>query len=222
MKNSALLFDLDGTLFNSAALSIKTFQKTIQTLIANSLYPTVEIPDSRIIENIGMRTVKDIFKNLLPEASSNVIKLASDILEQNELKMMSEFGSLFPKVEETLNNLKRKGYNLFVASNGSETYVTHAIELYNLTPLFKEIYCAGKQRTNSKVDLVKIIKNEHPFERYIMIGDRSSDMEAGKNNQIQTIGCVFGMDQGNELSKADYKAYTFSEIEEAIKQIESN
>jgi phosphoglycolate phosphatase-like HAD superfamily hydrolase len=221
MNNCALLFDLDGTLFDSAALSVRTFQKTIQTLINKSLYPAVEITDSRIKENIGLRTVTGIFENLLPQASSDVIQTASDILAQNEIEMMGELGSLFPKVEETLKNLERQGYHLFVASNGTETYVTHAIQLYNLTPLFKEIYCAGKQKTTSKVDLVNIIMNEHQFERYIMIGDRYSDIEAGLKNHIITIGCVFGMDQGDELSKANYKVHSFPEIEEAVKKIES-
>ncbi|MGW8426247.1 HAD family hydrolase [Peribacillus simplex] len=221
MKNSALLFDLDGTLFDSAALSVRTFQNTIQTLINKSLYPAVEISDSRIRENIGMRTVGGIFENLLPEASRDVIQTASDILAQNELEVMGELGSLFSKVEETLLNLKKQGYDLFVASNGSETYVTHAIQIYNLSPLFKEIYCAGKQKTKSKVDLVKIIMNEHQYERYIMIGDRYSDIEAGEKNNIATIGCVFGMAKEYELSKANYKVHSFPEIEEAVKKIKS-
>jgi HAD superfamily hydrolase (TIGR01549 family) len=221
VKSTALLFDLDGTLLNSDELSVRTFRKTINTLINHSLYPPVEIADSRIKENIGMRTVKGIFENLLPQASSHVIEIAADILAKHEWMMMKEFGLLFPKVEETLRRLKNQGYELFVASNGTETYVTHAIELYQLTPLFKEIYCAGKQNTTSKVDLVKMILNEHQYEQYIMIGDRYSDIEAGQKNNLLTIGCAFGMAQEDELAEANYKVRSFSDIEEAVKKLDS-
>ena len=40
-------------------------------------------------------------------------------------------------------------------------------------------------------------------EECIMIGDRSSDIMAGKNNDIDTIGVLYGMDSKETLKKAE-------------------
>jgi adenosylhomocysteine nucleosidase len=44
-----------------------------------------------------------------------------------------------------------------------------------------------------------------------MIGDRFSDIEAGKQNGLTTIGCHFGFGHQSEIAEADYHIHEFTE-----------
>jgi phosphoglycolate phosphatase-like HAD superfamily hydrolase len=50
-----------------------------------------------------------------------------------------------------------------------------------------------------------------------MVGDRHSDVEAGKVNRLTVIGCQFGFADAVELKEADYLISQFDEILEIVK-----
>jgi len=150
----------------------------------------------------------------MPEASLEAHRRADYWLLHFQLEGLHRGeGELYEGVAETLDKLHRRGIRLFVASNGLEHYVKGVVHHKGLDSLFEGIYSAGEYGTASKVDLVRICLERHRIERAWMVGDRSSDVEAGKRNGLTVIGCSYAQfGKAGELDGADRVITRFDEL----------
>ena len=70
---------------------------------------------------------------------------------------------LFPKLKETLEQLKKK-YRLFIVSNCQDGYIEAFLKAHNFTDIFEDTECWGRTRlskgeSNKILDTVIILKN---------------------------------------------------------------
>jgi phosphoglycolate phosphatase len=205
MDKFPIIFDLDGTLFNCKELANQTFPRTLQALADR--HPTgIEIHYyPKYDQFLGMVT-EDIFAKLLPNATKELIEEAKQLLIDAEFELIPIYGELFQGVEEILVYLSQNGYPLYIASNGSKEYVHKVVEVFSLGTYFSGIYSAGGQETKSKTDLVRLLLTANLFKNSgVMVGDRHSDIEAGRLNQLTTIGCLYGFGDAEEIKQADVK-----------------
>ncbi|MGA9172490.1 MAG: HAD family hydrolase [Thermoactinomyces sp.] len=212
----ALIFDLDGTLLQSEKVGLPAFLETFRVLRKEGLFKG-EMPTEEKIQSVFGMTHEEIWQTLLPDAVEEIRKKADQMMLEFELQLLRESrGEFYPGVKETLHTLNKRGYPLFIASNGVGPYVRGALESGDLTSLFTGIYTAGECKTKSKVDLVSLLKEKHQVTEGFMVGDRSSDIEAGKRNGLLTVGCRYsGFPQfgsQDELAGADYLISSFAEI----------
>ncbi|MCL6573728.1 MAG: HAD hydrolase-like protein, partial [Bacillus sp. (in: Bacteria)] len=200
-----IIFDLDGTLFNCKELSNETFPRTLQALADR--HPTgIEIQYyPKYDQFLGMVT-DDIFTKLLPNATKELIEEAKQLLIETEFELIPIYGELYQGVEEILVSLSENGFPLYIASNGSKEYVHKVVEVFSLGKYFSGIYSAGEQETKSKIDLVRLLLTANLFKNSgVMVGDRHSDIEAGRLNQLTTVGCLYGFGDAEEIKLADEK-----------------
>lgn len=211
-----IIFDLDGTLFQTEKVAVPAFQETFRILQKNGWHEG-NVPSEREIQSVFGMTHEEIWARLLPGSDEETKEKADRIMLEKELEMFEQDkGMLYPDVEKTLHELKQDGWALFIASNGAGPYVRGALDSKGLTSLFQGIYAAGDYETNTKVDLVKICKEKHGISGGFMVGDRSSDVEAGKANQLTVIGCRYvgfpHFGEEEELAEADYTIRRFAEL----------
>lgn len=221
---NTIIFDLDGTLFQTEKVAVPAFQETFRRLKEAGEFQG-DIPGEEKIYSVFGLTHQELWQVLLPDAPPILKEKADRYMLQNELELFRQGkGAIYPGVRETLVKLHEKGYSLFVASNGAGDYVRTALETEGLTFLFKGIYTAGEYQTEDKSDLVRILKKDHGITNGFMVGDRSSDMKAGKENRLFTVGCrytgfpQFGKD--HELDQADAVIHSFKELLQVIEQAE--
>lgn len=214
----AFIFDMDGTLLDSKSLAQQTYPEVLRRLKEQKVVGDIEWTEDQINHVIGM-TTEDLFTYLLPEASEDQIQLTMRILEEGEDEFFERTTTLYSGVIETLQKLKENGYELYVASNGGATYVPMAAETHNITHLFTNLYCAGLHKTANKVDLVKLLLQENNLDKAVMVGDRYSDIEAGKQNHLTTVGCLYGFGSEKELLNADYLINSLTEIIQLAEEI---
>ncbi len=208
----AVLFDMDGTLLQTEKLSTPAFQRTFEDLRNQQLWdgPT---PDEKELTNVLGMTIEMLWEKLLPGASHEVKQKADALMLENEIKLLKEGATdLYPSVREVLENFHRRGIALFVASNGLERYIDAVCEHFDIKRLFTDLYSAGRFQTKSKNDLVAKLLRDYKMETAVMVGDRHSDVEAGKSNGLFTIGCDFGFANPGELDGADIIIHQFSEL----------
>jgi phosphoglycolate phosphatase-like HAD superfamily hydrolase len=94
-----------------------------------------------------------------------------------------------------------------------EGYVKGVVKAMGIAPLFDALYSAGEYQTRSKVDLVKLLMTTHRVETAWMVGDRSSDVEAGKKNRLFVIGCDYAdFSKSGELDGSDVRIREFAQI----------
>lgn len=212
-KPEAMIFDMDGTLFQTETLLLPAYHKLFDILREEGLHIGETPKEELMLGCLGM-LLEDIWKTVLPEGSPEAHKRADELLLQLELEGLNgPEAVLYPGVEDTLQELKRRGVRLFVASNGLEHYVKGIAEARSIMPLFEDLYSAGQHGTATKVDLVALLLKNHGIERAWMVGDRSSDVEAGKENGQTVVGCQYaGFGNDQELRGSDAIITSFPEL----------
>lgn len=208
----AVLFDMDGTLLQTEKLATPAFLRTFDDLRKQQLWDGRTPTESELTNVLGM-TLEDLWKTLLPDANHEVKLVADRLMLQHELDLLKEgITDLYPGVREVLRELKSKDVSLFVASNGLEKYIDAVCEHFGLKAVFTDLYSAGRFQTKSKNDLVSQLINDYAIQQAVMVGDRRSDVEAGKANQLLTIGCDFGFAKPGELEQADQIITQFDQL----------
>jgi phosphoglycolate phosphatase-like HAD superfamily hydrolase len=209
----AMLFDLDGTLFKTETLLLPAYRATFDRLREEGLYEGPTPPESVILGSLGM-LLEHIWERVMPDSPKETHRRADELLLDFQLEGLRKGdGELYDGVGETLRELQRRGIRLFVASNGLEPYVKGVVQAKGLSSCFEDLYSAGEHRTRSKVDLVKLLLERHNVRSAWMVGDRSSDVEAGSMNGLVTIGCDYaGFRSGGELDGCDVRISGFAEL----------
>lgn len=228
MSNHAIIFDLDGTLFQTEKLAIPAFRNALERLRRADMFER-SMPTDEEIQSVFGLTHEEIWNRLLPGADEQVKKMADQWMLEEELHGLQHGrGELYPGVEETLNRLKQDGWRLFIASNGILPYVKGVLATFQLLPLFSGIYTAGEYRTHEKKELVSILIKEHKVTGGYMVGDRSSDVEAGLANGLTVIGCQYAgfpnFSGERELDGAHVVIGTFPDLLDVVRGVsdESN
>ncbi|UVI31877.1 HAD hydrolase-like protein [Paenibacillus spongiae] len=204
---------MDGTLFETDTLLLSVHERIFTTLREEGLYEGPNPPVEKLLGCLGM-LLEDIWKIVMPGSSDAARERADVLMLQYELEgLAAGEGTLYPHVETTLRELKARGRKLFVASNGLEAYVKGVAEYRGIAGLFDGLYSAGEYKTASKVELVARLLEDHNIKTAWMIGDRSSDVEAGKNNGLQVVGCAYAVyGKQEELRGADVLIRDFREL----------
>ncbi|NGQ97147.1 HAD-IA family hydrolase [Brevibacillus sp. SYP-B805] len=208
----AVLFDMDGTLLMTEQLATPAFKRTFADLRDRKLWDGETPSDEQFTNVLGM-TIQQLWDTLLPGADRHVKETANEWMLKHEIDLLKEGAcELYPGVREQLQLLHAEGIALFVASNGLEAYIDAVCEQFQLKPLFTDLYSAGRFHTKSKTDLVAKLLADYPIAQAVMVGDRHSDVEAGKKNGLFTIACDFGFAKPGELEGADAIIRQFSEL----------
>jgi phosphoglycolate phosphatase len=213
----AIILDLDGTLFQTETLLETVHRRVFETLRGERLYMAPPPPIDKLLGSLGM-LLTDIWKRVMPDGSAAAHERANVLLLQYELEELAMGrGSLYPGVPETLCALRERGIRLFIASNGLEAYVKGVPQVKGIAELFEAAYSAGEFVTGSKVDLVRRLLDTFGVRRAWMVGDRSSDVEAGRRNGLSVVGCDYaGFGREGELEGADAVIRSFPELLELL------
>nr|WP_254202646.1 MULTISPECIES: HAD-IA family hydrolase [unclassified Acinetobacter] len=124
---------------------------------------------------------------------------------------------VFEGVAETLAELKRRGYRLFVATAKPTVYAKQILEHFDLTQYFTEIYGSelNGERTN-KAELIQYILEQQQLqgEQCVMVGDREYDVFGARHNGIDSIAVNYGYGSQDELALAQpkYKIDSFNQL----------
>jgi len=216
-RPEAILFDMDGTLLQTETLLVHVHERLFRQLYAEGLY-TKEMPSVDIMLGCLGMLLEDIWRKVMPDGSPEAHSRADELMLQYELEgLEAGQGDLYPGVEATLRSLRERGIKLFVASNGLEAYVRGIVGIKGMDALFDGLYSAGQYSTASKVELVARLMQDHGIRTAWMVGDRSSDVEAGQRNGLPVIGCGYaGFGREEELAGADAIIRSFPELLELL------
>jgi phosphoglycolate phosphatase len=213
----AMIFDMDGTLFRTETLLLPAYHAAFDQLKQEGLYRGETPPEELILGALGM-LLEHIWDRVMPESSPEARRRVDELLLQYQMDgLLQGDGVLYEGVEETLRELHNRGIRLFVASNGLEDYVKQVAYAKGLGPLFEGLYSAGEYKTKSKIDLVSLLMNKHNISSAWMVGDRSSDVEAGLQNGLTVVGCDYaGFGKESELEGSHIVIRSFAELLEHL------
>jgi phosphoglycolate phosphatase len=207
----AVIFDMDGTLFATEKVLIPALHKTFDNLRLQKKW-SGETPVDPYLKIIGA-PLPEVWNKLMPHSSDEIKKETDHLfLEMIVEEISLGNGELYPGVINVLNKLQKEGIPMFIASNGLEKYIDTICDVYHLREYFDDLYSAGRFKCSSKIELVEKLMNDHQLTCGMMVGDRRSDIEAGNENHLVTIGCDFGFASDDEFHDADYIINRFEDV----------
>lgn len=201
--NKSVIFDMDGTLFQTEKILEESLNQTLNQLDQLQIH-YIDNPVEKYKELMGV-PLDEVWMNLLTNPLVENIKKANEVFQISLIScIQSGKGMLYEGVREVFEYIKSKQYDIFIASNGDVEYLNAIYEKYHLQIYIKNVYSINEIASSSKVDLVKhIIKEENTNPQFI-VGDRMSDFQAGKENNIEVIGCRFYFSMEEELKVANH------------------
>lgn len=198
----SLIFDMDGTLFQTDKILELSLDDTFTYLRSLNEWDTVT-PIDKYREIMGVPLPK-VWETLLPN-HSNEIREQTDayFLERLIENIKSGKGALYPNVKEVFNYLKEVNCSIYIASNGLTEYLEAIVNYYKLDNWVIETFSIQQIETLDKGDLIKTIIKKYNIKKAAVVGDRLSDINAAKDNDLIAIGCNFDFAKKEELALAD-------------------
>jgi len=193
---------MDGTLFQTDKILELSLDDTFTYLRSLNEWDTVT-PIDKYREIMGVPLPK-VWETLLPN-HSNEIREQTDayFLERLIENIRSGKGALYPNVKEVFNYLKEVNCSIYIASNGLTEYLEAIVNYYKLDNWVIETFSIQQIETLDKGDLIKTIIKKYNIKKAAVVGDRLSDINAAKDNDLIAIGCNFDFAKKEELALAD-------------------
>ena len=186
------VFDVDGTLLDTSEFIYSAFEHILHKF-------GYDVPDRPIlITKTGKRLEIDY------EVLTGV-KDTSELCREHRAfqNKHQDLVTLFPHIKETLVKLKERGIKLSAATTRSKITSATSLQQTGIFEDFDLIIYAENSRPKPDPDCVlqslayfKVLPTE-----CFMIGDRDSDIQAGKNAGVQTVGVTYGY-SGKDIAKS--------------------
>lgn len=203
MKIDGIIFDLDGTLWDSTEGICGTWCQVLKKhpdikkeITMQDLHACMGLP----IEKIG--------EKLFPELSVEMqLQLMKECSEAENIYLGIHGGTLYPQLEATLQELQ-KSYQLYIVSNCQDGYIQSFYQAHKLEPYFLDFECLGRTGL-SKGENNKQVMGRNHLKSAIYVGDTSADAESARVAGIPFVYASYGFGQ---VDVYDYKIECFSEL----------
>jgi phosphoglycolate phosphatase len=197
------LFDLDGTLVDSAPGIIRCLALTLRH------YGADVPPDARLRGAVGP-PVPETLQRLTgfdAERTAEVVAYYRRLYLQRGI----EESSVFPGVREMLDGLRSAGLRLVVATSKRRSHAVAILELHGLAAAFEAVCGANEDESGSaKAEVMAralaAVRDAGTLPRPIMVGDRSHDVAGARAHDLPALFAEWGYGDPSEGADADWSA----------------
>ena len=217
----SLIFDMDGTLFQTDKILEMSLDDTFNHLRTLNQWD-MSTPIDKYREIMGVPLPK-VWEALLPTHSDEIRKYTDDyFLKRLVENIRNGKGALYPNVKEIFSFLKENNCSVYIASNGLKEYLEAIVDYYELNNWVTETFSIQQIQTLDKGDLVKTIIKKYDIKSAAVVGDRLSDINAAKDNNLLAVGCNFDFAQADELAQADVVIDDLIELKTIVLKINNS
>lgn len=193
-----VLFDLDGTLTDSAAGVVSSFCHALGAVGA-------DIPDGDLAGMIVGPPMHLTLRGLVGDQADDAMKAyRADYLDRGWA-----INKVYDGIPELLSDLQDAGIRLAVATSKAEPTAEHILNHFELSKYFEVIAGATIDGTRSaKADVVAHALDQlQPLpERIVMVGDRAHDVEGAAEHGIDTVVVGWGYGAADFLDPDVFRA----------------
>lgn len=214
MSTKHLIFDLDGTLWDSRATIIKIWNEVLgrHQLIQRELKP------EDMNQYMGL-LAHDIVKDIIPGISDlQAQELLSEIVAEENKTLHLQGGILYDGVENTLRSLAST-HSLFIVSNCQDGYIESFLDYYQFNDLFVDFESHGRTQKPKSENIQLLMERNHlTIENSVYIGDTQTDYDSARANGLPFIFCKYGF---GKLSDSFYEPsiLAFSDLRTLISAV---
>ncbi len=181
----AILFDLDGTLWDSAPGVCKAWNTV---LARHGMAPDITVEKMHGMMGKQMNVIAAI---LFPERSEAEQAALMDECCVVEHEVLAEVGgTLYPRLEEILSALCEK-YTLGIVSNCQKGYIETFFAAHGLGKYFSDIECYGNTGLSKGENIAAVVRRGG-FDKAVYLGDTHGDWEAAVHAGVPFIHAAYG------------------------------
>ena len=176
----AILFDVDGTLIDSAPGILNTLEM--------------------VFRDMGVDLTNVSFAEHFSDPAK--IEEATERYRMIYHEKGSHEGGVYPGVPEMLRRLKDAGFTLCTATCKPTEVVTPILEEQGIAGYFAFVGGASMDESrDTKTDVIRHVLSQPALQgkRVLMVGDRSDDLQGAANCGLDAAGVLYGYGSREEL-----------------------
>ena len=207
-----LLFDLDGTLTDSAEGIIRSMKHALVTM-------GKPVPDD--INCFLGPPLYDSFEEFCGMNEEEVLEAVRIFRERYKTIGLFE-NRVYDGVEEMLERLQKGGKKMYVATSKPDVFAERILEKFGIAHYFPIIGGADIGGTrNEKREVIEYVLEKAGItdrSRVLMIGDRRQDVNGAHKTRLKCLGILWGYGTVEELTEAgaDFIAHTPQEAADML------
>jgi phosphoglycolate phosphatase len=203
-----IIFDMDGTLVSS----LPAVHEALRRTCARLGWPADFAPED-IQHFFGQETASaggGVYEFIRPANSDLTWQEVREMVRAEYNDAFRDMARTFPHVNETLEELRKRGYRLALYTNASIAYLEMVLSNLGLKEHFDYIECV-QDNGLTKPQMVWKIKDEFGSSATAVVGDRSHDYDAARKNDAVSVGVRYGYGE-DEPEEADITISGFDEL----------
>lgn len=185
MKLDAIIFDLDGTLWDSTHTVAESWNATIQRLVPGA----DAFSDSDIAGIMGC-TDREIEEKLFSQFEERAQELCNCCMVEEPPFVAINGGNIYEGVEEMLKKL-HENYPLFIVSNCQAGYIEAFLSYSGYGKYFKDFEYLGRKGL-SKQENIRLIMERHNLSNCVYVGDTAHDEKSSVAAGCRFVYAAYG------------------------------
>lgn len=207
MVVDGILFDLDGTLWDSVEGILLTWNRVIAR--HGQFRPPITRAEQESLMGLPM---DEIARRLFPDQAPEEQQRLMDECAQEENEYLAVHGGiLYPDVRETLEKLSQR-YKLCIVSNCQTGYIEAFLQAHDLGKYFVDHLSFGETGL-SKGENNRIVIERNGIHNAIYVGDTEGDRQSALDAGIPFVYAAYGFGVAEAY---DTKITEFSELIDII------
>lgn len=185
----AILFDLDGTLWDSGETVLPAWNRVLETV---NVRPPVTMDELNSFMGLGPQDLADKFLPMLADPAER-LKLFTRCFDAEVEAIRAEGARLYDGVLEMLSALKARGCFLAVVSNCKDGYIQAFLDYYQLHEIFTDFESAGATGLTKGENIALVLsRNGFHAADALYVGDTIWDMEASAKAGVDFLHAAYG------------------------------
>ena len=179
MTTDGVLFDLDGTLWDSCCVVAESWGETLRRLD-----PAAICPDTEDVRGIMGMTAPQIARALFSQYGEGAERICMQCIQEEKEYITPRGGELYPELEQTLAKLSAH-VPLFIVSNCLDGYIQCFLTSSGLGGYFRDFECEGSTGL-SKAENIALLCRRYGLRHPVYVGDTRND-----ESSARAAGCAF-------------------------------
>lgn len=203
---TAILFDLDGTISDSAPGILESMTHTFRTV-------GVPVPDHATLMSFVGPPIMDTFRTAMGMDDAGADHTLA-VYREHYLSHGALDSAMFPGIDVVLRTLHEAGLPMSTATSKPETPATVILDHYGLTGYFDFVTGASDDEVRSaKADVVaealrRLDAAGHDVSRPVLVGDRMHDVEGARVHGVPVVFAEWGYGSPDEAEGTVAQAAT--------------